>query len=380
MRPLPFLLALLLLTGSVTAAPRRRASAPPAPFPSCSMITGTAAVTFTRDGGETFTRAAESLSGIGYTYGLAVLDAPNTLLAFHKQSLLTTTDAGCSWRTVWQSEANEDIFPPRITPAKGGRAYIWSDNRRFLLRYDFRGVRVLKAPGAIIGFGTDPVSGEEVRAGDADGVIWRSSDGGESWELGGRTTPSTNTSLIYRVAFDPKDLDHIVAGTVINGALVSRDGGRSWQQAKGLAPRAANTFNLVFSPVSSDRVWAMSLDLDESNANGPSHGRHIYVSDDGGSTYRAVVDEAPGVKLINGPTMAADPRDGNVLWFVFGTNTMGYGTDLFRYDLARDELTMTHSDFHDINAIEFSPFDPHLMYVGLEFVGSHSESLQPQPR
>jgi hypothetical protein len=65
-----------------------------------------------------------------------------------------------------------------------------------------------------------------------------------------------------------------------------------------------------------------------------------------------------------------------VMWFVFGTFTMGYGTDLFRYDLRTNELTMTHSDFHDINAVAFSPFDPSLVYVGLEYVGNHSSSVR----
>ena len=67
--------------------------------------------------------------------------------------------------------------------------------------------------------------------------------------------------------------------------------------------------------------------------------------------------------------MAADPHDQNVVYFVFGTRFQGYGTDLFRYDAATRSLTMTHSDNHDINSIAFSPVDPTLMYLGLEYEG-----------
>ena len=167
--------------------------------------------------------------------------------------------------------------------------------------------------------------------------------------------------------FDPADLDHVVAGTVSNGAYVSRDGGKSWTHATGIAPRLANVFTFEISPVDGNRVWAMGIDLDYTNDD-PSHGRHIFLSDDGGATYRAVVDEAPGVKLVNGPVMAAHPANKDVLYFVFGTHLYGYGTDVFRYDAGTGSLTMRHNDHHDVNAITFSRKDPGVLYFGLEKV------------
>ena len=361
-------LSLVLFSLPLTAA-RRRPSATPARFPDCAMITGTPAVTFTRDAGATLAPRAETLQGIAYTYGLAALDVPNTLLAWHKSSLLISTDAGCSWRIAGTPD---DIpYPPRVTAGVGERAYVWSDNQLWYGRWDARGLRMLKAPGAIVGFEADPAVPDRVRAADADGRIWRSDDGGETWELSGRLETVTNPVIFYRFAFDPNDLDHIVAGTTIDGAYVSRDGGRSWQRATGLGNGASNTFNLVVSPADGNRVWAMSLNLPESDSGAPSHGRHIYVSSDGGASFTPVVDEQPGVKLINGPIMAADPRNRDVLYFVFGTHTQGYGTDLFRYDHASRRLTSTHNEHHGIDAIEFSPVDPLLMYLGLEVVQGH---------
>jgi photosystem II stability/assembly factor-like uncharacterized protein len=336
------------------AAGRRRASHTPVLYPQCSMITGTGAVTFTRDEGRTLAPSAETMKPIAYTWGVAALDVEDTLLAWHGDDLLISSDAGCSWRVA--AHVEDWDFPPTLTAAKGGRAYAWSENRRFLYRYDSRGMVSLKQPADFMGVGVDPNDGERLRAGGSDGTVWESTDAGETWTKTGELTGAVG---YYRFAFDPKNLDHVVAGTVAGGAFVSRDGGKNWTRSTGLSARSANVFQIIFSPADSNRLWAMGIDLDDS-------GRHIYVSDDGGDTWRFVITEAPGVKLINGPTMAAHPTNRDVLYFIFGTHFQGYGTDLFRYDLASDSLTVTHNDHDGVNAIAFSRKDPSVMYLGLE--------------
>lgn len=82
-----------------------------------------------------------------------------------------------------------------------------------------------------------------------------------------------------------------------------------------------------------------------------------------------MVDEGPGVKLINGPLLVAHPTDADVLYFVFGTHFQGYGTDLFRFDAATRTLTLTHNGYDDINAITFAPADPRVMYLGISEEG-----------
>lgn len=356
------LISLLLLSALPAVAARRRATVPREAYPQCSMITGTAAVTFTRNDGFTLAPRAQAGQPIAYTYGLAaMLDEPDTLMAWHANDLLISTDAGCSWRVAATID-NWD-FPPKLEPARGGRVYAWSDNRSFLVRYDARGARTLKPPADFVGLTADANNGERLRAGGNDGSVWETTDGGESWTQVGRLDGSP---LFYRFAFDPQNLDHVVAGTVTRGAFVSRDGGRTWTQATGIGKRTANVFNLVFSPSDPARVWAMGIDLDQTDNGDPSHGRHIYASDDGGATYRAVADEAPGVKLTNGPTMAAHPTNPNVLYFIFGTHIFNYGTDLFRLDLGTNTLTMTHSTLDDVNAIAFSRKDANVMYLGIE--------------
>src|SRR5215213_6090224 len=78
------LLLMVCVSLAIPAAARRRAVRVPELYPPCSMITGTAAVTFTFDEGRTLTPSAEPLTPIAYTYGLAAMDAPDTLIAWHR--------------------------------------------------------------------------------------------------------------------------------------------------------------------------------------------------------------------------------------------------------------------------------------------------------
>src|ERR1051325_1327842 len=343
-----FILSLLLLSAAAFAAPRRRAV-----FQPCSLITGTPGVTITRNEGATLTPDAEPLTGVGYTYGLAALDA-STLLSWHKNTMSISTDGGCSWRAVgsWETE-----FPPSITSAGGGRAFAWSDNRSFLLRYDARGPQVLKAPAVIVGLGAQ---GDHVRVGDADGNLWDSIDGGDSFSVINRL-PLTSSTILYRFSFAPATLDHIVAGTASQGAFVTFDGGRNWIRTS--LGDGYNVMNFAISPADPNVVWAMAVD-------GRNSTKAIHGSKDGGRTFTPVVPAGAGVTIINQPVMAAHPTNPNVFYFVFGSHFQNYGTDLFRYD-AVNGLTLTHNDHHDINAIAFSPNDPSVMYLGLEveFVG-----------
>ncbi|HEX8253985.1 MAG TPA: hypothetical protein VF846_12630 [Thermoanaerobaculia bacterium] len=117
-----FLLATVVFPAS---AARRRTVRTPAPHPQCSMITGTGAVTFTRDHGRTLAPIAVAATPLTYTYGLtAMIDEPETLMAWHRDDLLTSTDGGCSWRVAATVPGAD--FPPYLEPARNGRVYAWS--------------------------------------------------------------------------------------------------------------------------------------------------------------------------------------------------------------------------------------------------------------
>lgn len=348
----------------VTAASRRRGAPQPTRWwsPSCTRVEGFGAVTFTRDEGRNVVVSAP-LTRLGYTLGLVAVDTPNVLVAVHSNLLVRSLDAGCSWSTV--TEIGGIDFPPYLVAAREGRVYGWSDGRNTLFRFDGTTVQKLTSPvETIIGFAADAQDGTRIRIGGGDASIWESLDGGLNWtRIGGLRS---DAPFLYRITFDPSDLNHIVAGTAVAGGFYSRDGGATWQPSAGLRMTGGtNVFNIVISPFDGSVVWAMGLNLAESDANAASQGKHIFRSSDGGATFSAVVDASPDVTLVNGPLMAAHPTNSNVLYFVFGTYFQGYGTDIFRYDAASRTLTKTHNDHDDVGSITFSPADPSIMYLGI---------------
>lgn len=345
-------LALSIVSLPLAAATARRRPVASEGFPSCSVINGTPGIAISRDGGRTLIAASQRLSGVGYSYGVAALDTPFTMLSVHKDVLYVSTDAGCNWFAVGPI-ASDNLAT--ITPAKGGRAYVWGDNRTFLARYENRALTTLRPPADPVGLAADS-TGNRVLLGGSNGTVWESLDAGETWTRRG-VAPSS-VAINYRVAFDPTNIEHLVAGVAGSGAWLSRDGGRTWTQATGFGP-ATNVFNVVFSKADPNIVWAEGLSTTDSV-------RHIYRSRDGGASFSVALTESPAIKLINGTVLAPHPTDPNVLYFVFGTYFQAYGTDLYRYDDATKQITTSHFDLDDIDAIAFSPYDPNVMYFGLE--------------
>lgn len=334
--------------------------------PECSIVEGTGAVTFTSDRGATLAPTAVKLTGIGYTAGLVALDTPNVLLATFNTTLLRSTNAGCSWTLIANLRLRAGNPLVRLTAAQGGRAYAWTPGGPDLIRIDTGELAYLKSPaGTITGLGTDPLDGSMVRLADDQGLVWRSKDGGSTWDSSLSVPAPVSGEILYETAFDSRNLDHALIGVTRAGVLFTTDGGRTWQRSGGFARGGVNVFTLLAAPSDGSRVWAMGLNLAESDSGQPSMGRHIYRSEDGGQNFVPVVDASPAVTLINGPIMAAPPDNPEVLYFVFGTHFQAYGTDLFRYDHLARSLTRTHNAYDDIWSIAFSPADPELLYLGL---------------
>jgi len=368
MRKLVLASFLVLSTGSTFA---QEIGPPGGPWqaPACKSIAGSSSIAFTSDEGATLVTAGRPLRPTSYAYGLAVLpDVPNTMLLAVGRSLLRSTNAGCRFTTVGTVQSTSDGFPISLVAARGDRAFAWSENRNDLARIDGTTITYLGSPvDAIVGLGTDPRDADRVRFGDGNGQLWESTDGGARFSPIGSRIPGSSF-LFYRAAFDPSDLNHVVVGSVVNGAFVTFDGGRTWNQASGLSSTgsgAVNVFSVIVSPADPRTVYAMGLDIAESDAGAPSQGRHIYRSADGGLTFRPVVDRSSDVILPNGVPMAGHPTEEGILYFTYGTSFGGYGADLYRYDDTTGQVTKTHNAYHGLPSIAFNPADPSTMYLGL---------------
>ena len=324
--------------------------------PDCDMVTGTGAVTFTFDEGNTLAPMDGQILPVTYTFGLVALGQPGALLAASGDQILASSDAGCSWDSVGQITGGT----PVLRAAGDTRAYGFVDNGEGLTRIDDGVITALSSPvGNVVGLGVDPTDPDHVRIGDSEGQLWDSTDAGEQWSLQG--VASGAGPLVYRAFFDPTNLDHAIFGVAVQGAWVTMDGGARWSQSTGFGPGNANAFTVSISSADPSVVWAEGYDLanlDDATA------RHVFRSEDGGLTFAPVVD-ADQATLYNGNHLFPHPTDPDVLYFVFGTNFQNYGTDVYRYDHGTGAVTLSHNPWHDVAAITFLPGDPSLMYFGL---------------
>jgi hypothetical protein len=325
--------------------------------PACDSVTGTGAVTFTHDEGATLAPMDQTLTPPTYTFGVVAL-GPNVVVATSGADVLRSTDAGCTWSVIGASGDGTMV----LRAAGDDRAYGFGDNQTALIRVDGDTVTALTAPGNLVGLGVDPANPDHVRVGDSAGQLWDSTDAGDSFTPLG-SPPIDDTSLAYRVAFDPADLDHVLVGTLGAGVFVTHDGLESrWGAGTGLSSNdRSNGFNLAVSPADGDVVWVEAYDLSDLD---DTTARHIYRSTDGGDTFTAAVDSADAI-LFNGNPLFPHPTDANVVYFSYGTSYQNYGTDLFRYDAGTDTVTHTHNPFHRVWAAAFLPGDPTWMWLGV---------------
>ena len=337
--------------------------------PVCSTVVGTRAVTFTTDEGATMADTAP-LQETTYTFGLVALDSANTLLATLYTSagdtLLRSEDSGCSWSEVAVVDVRSVLY---LEGAPGGQAYAWTSSSAQFFRYDGATLSPRTAPGNVYGLAVDPEDPLHIRIGGYDCQIRESLDGGLTFFPVGGPAGSGGT-LFYTTEFDPRDWNRVLCGGV--GGWITTDAGRSWQAIVPLDLADSDvTFRFVFSPSDPGRVWArVNLGASE---------RVIMLSNDGGATFDVALTQGAtatdqngvvrSLTLTNQPPMAAHPSLADVLYVVYGTDFMSYGTDLFRFDAGQGALSVTHTDgLHGIDAMEFCPADPSVMYLGLERV------------
>ena len=149
--------------------------------------------------------------------------------------------------------------------------------------------------------------------------VYRSADGGGSWE---QVLFVSDSAGAVDLEFAPDDPSTIYASmwraerkpwTIVSGALEggvyrSTDGGDSWEQATvGLPTGLRGKSDLAVSPADPDRVYVL--------IEAPADTGGVYRSDDRGVTWRQVTDFGPiRTRPFYYTNLTAHPTDADVLW------------------------------------------------------------------
>jgi photosystem II stability/assembly factor-like uncharacterized protein len=199
---------------------------------------------------------AGNITGVGGVVGVALaLDPtqPTTLYAGSPGQLAKSVDGGVHWTSI--AGALHSFLLPRA-------------------------------------LAVDPVRPDRVYLGSEAGGVWRSDNGGRTWQSTAQGLPGGQSSSITALAVARRP-GTVFAGTEANGVFKSVDGGASWTPANHGLPGGA--------------VQALTL--------APSDPRTLYVSllygifrsTDGGASWTPAGAPGPAEAPITG--LAVDPRD-----------------------------------------------------------------------
>jgi photosystem II stability/assembly factor-like uncharacterized protein len=110
---------------------------------------------------------------------------------------------------------------------------------------------------AIFALAVDPSNNQVLLAGNSEGSILRSPNGGATW-----AAVRAGKSALTAIVFSPYTPGLVLAGTLGSGALASKDGGVTWSPASGLDGRSVRTFAFALTLIvaGTDKGIYMSQD------------------------------------------------------------------------------------------------------------------------
>jgi photosystem II stability/assembly factor-like uncharacterized protein len=153
--------------------------------------------------------------------------------------------------------------------------------------------------GSAKSVGIDPKNPNVVLAGGMNSLLFRSQDGGQTWQL--LNFPKRNLSEVTCVLVDPSDSQHYMAGIISadgGGLFNSQDAGRTWTTVKGVENFGVRS--LIAAPSKPTRFISGTL-----------HG--VMLSDDSGKTWTRISDpqnaEMQGITAV-----AVDPQNPDMIY------------------------------------------------------------------
>lgn len=253
-------------------------------------------------------------------------------------------------------------------------------------------VSLLALSGCSLGTGTSLSSGKN---GTVSKSIWKSTDGGKTWNALTRVNGSLRASDIDVLSFaiNPNDSRIILTGLKSGGILKSEDSGDSWtftnftsQKVYGLAIDPANNKVIYASGVFNNRGklfksedfgdnWKeiytsaadgqliISLTIDQKDSKviyATTSNNQIIKSTDGGDSWKNVYSATQPVLRV-----AIDTGNSNLVYFLITGGTLLRSSDggNSTEDL-KNNFASTFSMTQDLSVLETDPTNPSSIYLG----------------
>ena len=153
--------------------------------------------------------------------------------------------------------------------------------------------------------------------------LYRTTNGGTTWQLLASSKKAGIPSRIGRIAIDPRDPNHIRIGgigfgrvspqeTGFGGMYTSRDAGKTWTRETFISAQNYWCHSIVFHPTQPQRIFATFT------AQGTSNG--IWRTTDGGTTWTQLTNGLPSPAKFNRATIALAPSNPDVLCLQVGND------------------------------------------------------------
>ncbi|MBI2148404.1 hypothetical protein HYU23_01890 [Candidatus Woesearchaeota archaeon] len=297
-----------------------------------------------------------------------------------------STDSGETWlRIYYDDQAGTHMNTVRVDPKNPEIVYATDVHGYFSKGLNGQFTRSEISKTALFGLAIDPLQPSNIYLGTEDGMFWKSTDSGETWNKISNVGGTIGPILV--------DKDNIYVGTRERGLFVSRDLGNTWiNEYKDIEIiKIAKVNDIIFlaTPVGILRKTTGQFET-VMNRNvrtveiAPSNPMIVYAgtaddavykSVDGGTTW---IKFSQGIQNLDIGALAINPTNpdmvitGTNIWQwsyhgeSFPTSTLGEG--IYKTTDGGNNWRKIEGKFYDrdVDTIAVDPNDPNNIYVGTE--------------